>query len=782
MTLFLAKLTLLFVLGTTVALLLRHRSAATRHFVWALTLASAVALALAAMTAPSLTVAVPDWRGATPAADATQVVTVRAPLPALVPNADNIAPANVPSLPPLGTLLAVAWLAGVAAILLRLFAGHAAVSRIAREATAADDAEWSALLDETRAHIGVARRVRVLLSAAVAAPFTTGWRAPLVLLPSDAATWPDDRRRAALLHELAHIARNDYPILLAARLACALYWFHPAAWFALRRLRRECEHATDDRAIARGMCAPDYATHLLDVARATRGRGFAGVVAVGMACPSHLETRLRALLDETRTRGTLSRRRVAFSALGAALLLVLLAAARPELRASERESANAAFDTPTPTSTPTAFARVSDREPAKTRERERTVTTSTFERVLDAAPGGTLVLDLDTGGSIDIVGDDDAHVDVRADLRGQDADKTVVDATSDGSGVRVSSTFSRRAGTFSTAHEFVVRVPRRYNVRIHSSGGDVHIVDVEGTFDGSTGGGTIHLERLHGRAELSTGGGDIEVVDSELGGRTATGGGAVRFVHVRGGLRGASGSGPVDQGDGNVSVNGNDDRYGDENDDSVAVAVVPAVPAVPVVSTVESVRDVPNVINIRAPRTESLPRHAKTPGLVEITKGGGIVELDEAPHGAIISTGGGRIRVGRAAGFVDASTGGGRIEVGPVAGSVTASTGSGSVEITLEDAGGEAQTVDVISGHGHVVVELPANFDGRFELETAYTDDADPARIDSPWPLQRAPVTAFDGHEGTPRRYVRAHGVAGSGRGLVRIRTVNGDVTLHRAE
>lgn len=791
MTLFLGKLTVLFLIGIACAALLRRRSAAARHLVWALTLGGAVVLAIVTATAPALPVAVPDWRAAR--VEATPVVTTRAAVPEIVireESAREAAPLPAASHWPSPAMWVVAiWLAGAAAIASWLLAGHRAVARIAREAIVADDEQWNALVGDARAHIGVARNVRVLLSAAVAAPFTSGWRVPLVFLPADAATWPADRRRAALLHELAHIARNDYPILLAARLACALYWFHPAAWFALRRLRRECEHATDDRAIARGMFANDYATHLLDVARATRTRGFASVAAVGMACPSHLETRLRALLDETRLRGGVSRGRVTASMAAAVLLLVPLAAAKPELRASEGDAststpANTATPTPTHTNTPTntTITIASNRESSS---RTRTSAPADFERVLDTAPGGTLILELETGGSIDIVGDDDAHVGVRAQLRGHDADNTVVDAVKDGNDVRVTARFAERRGRMSTSHEFELRVPRRYNVHISSSGGEIHIVDVDGTFEGSTGGGEIRLERLHGRAQLSTGGGDIHVVDSDLDGRTSTGGGAVRFRNVTGGLRGASGSGQVDAGDGNVSVNGNyttddNDNDTDQDDDSDDVTV-PPVPPVPPVAAIAEVRDTRELVNLRSPRTESRARRTRTPGMLQITKAGGEVVIDEAPHGAVISTGGGRIHVGRAAGDVDVSTGGGRIDVGPVAGSVAASTGAGSVEITLADANGQTQSVDVVSGHGHIVVELPADFDGRFELETAYTRDDEPARIESAWPLERAPVTAFDAHEGTPRRYVRARGVAGSGRGLVRIRTVNGNVTVHRA-
>jgi len=62
---------------------------------------------------------------------------------------------------------------------------------------------------------------------------------------------------------------------------------------AARRLRSESEHAADDRVLAVGTGAPDYAAELLAIAGAARSAGGAGSLALSMA--SHLEDRLLAL-------------------------------------------------------------------------------------------------------------------------------------------------------------------------------------------------------------------------------------------------------------------------------------------------------------------------------------------------------------------------------------------------------------------------------------------------------------------------------------------------------
>jgi TonB family protein len=131
--------------------------------------------------------------------------------------------------------------------------------------------------------------------------------------------------RAVLLHELAHIARHDCWTLAMAELAVALYWFHPLAWWAASRMRRERERACDDRVLAAGITASGYATDLLEVAR---GRLDAALPAPAMARASNLEARLRAILDPTVRRRDMGAKAVGVVAAAAFLVLAPLAALR----------------------------------------------------------------------------------------------------------------------------------------------------------------------------------------------------------------------------------------------------------------------------------------------------------------------------------------------------------------------------------------------------------------------------------------------------------------------
>ena len=79
-----------------------------------------------------------------------------------------------------------------------------------------------------------------------------GFFRPTILLPADASNWQEERLRAVLLHELAHIQRNDWESQLIAQVMCAVYWFNPLVWFAARRMRVEAERACDDHVLNAG--------------------------------------------------------------------------------------------------------------------------------------------------------------------------------------------------------------------------------------------------------------------------------------------------------------------------------------------------------------------------------------------------------------------------------------------------------------------------------------------------------------------------------------------------
>jgi len=108
-------------------------------------------------------------------------------------------------------------------------------------------------------------------------------------------------------------------------------WFNPLVWIAASALREERERAADDRVLGAGVRASDYASLLLDVASAAPApipcaASFAGERS------THLERRLRSILDPRLPRRPAGR----VAATGLALLAVCAVA---PLAASRREVA-----------------------------------------------------------------------------------------------------------------------------------------------------------------------------------------------------------------------------------------------------------------------------------------------------------------------------------------------------------------------------------------------------------------------------------------------------------
>jgi beta-lactamase regulating signal transducer with metallopeptidase domain len=572
----LAKATLLFAAAGIASAALRRSSAAARHLAWTLAVVGVLAL-------PVLSVVTPGWTlPMVPArADAMTLpaVVASAPSPAALPivsPADaaspdderaSAAPAAGPADGPFvaagkvgwATLLLGLWMAGAALVLARMAAGAWALHRIGRSAAAPRGEGWGELLRDLCWTTGLDRPVRLLQAPDAAMPMTWGIVRPVVLLPAGAQEWNAERRRVVLLHELAHVARRDCLTQWLAGLACALYWFHPAAWYAARRLRVERERACDDRVLAAGTRGADYAAHLLEVARTFRAPALAAALSVPMARPSQLEGRLLAVLNGVRGRPILGRRAGTLAALAAAGLVLPLAAMRPGPRSSgsvDDPSPAVAAETKAPLRSTDAAAEwkaASRQVPADARTQEGQV----VERTLPAKPGAWLTLDLKTGGDVTVQPWDRDEVWMRARLGGADWQGTRVSAERDGDGVRVSAWQAEERHSYSTSHHFELRAPRRFSVRVSSAGGEIALSGLTGSFRGATGGGELNLSRLTGDVELTTGGGMVRVTDSELSGRVSTGGGGIRMERVRGGLRGWSGSETASWTDGDGAAGGN---------------------------------------------------------------------------------------------------------------------------------------------------------------------------------------------------------------------------------
>ena len=172
--------------------------------------------------------------------------------------------------------------------------------------------------------LGVRRPLAVAVAEPGSAPFTVGWRKPLVAVPADLS---GDALRLALAHELAHVREAHYGWNVAERAVRALFVWHPMVHVLGRGLALDRER-TADAAVVR--LWPDRAQIYGQLLLAIAARP-SPALALG-ASSSTLIHRLAAM---TRPRPDRRRRARLTAALVLAVPLLLAASVLPDPPAAQ---------------------------------------------------------------------------------------------------------------------------------------------------------------------------------------------------------------------------------------------------------------------------------------------------------------------------------------------------------------------------------------------------------------------------------------------------------------
>lgn len=147
----------------------------------------------------------------------------------------------------------------------------------------------------------------VLLSPRVSVPVAFGFLRPAVVLPASLPGEIDaEALRTIIVHESAHLRRNDVWTNALARVIDALLTLNPAAWFVMRAVSAEREIACDDCVVARTGSGDAFAHVLADLA--TRVGPGAPIAAASATGPnrSTIVARIEQLLDAAPRRLRLS--------------------------------------------------------------------------------------------------------------------------------------------------------------------------------------------------------------------------------------------------------------------------------------------------------------------------------------------------------------------------------------------------------------------------------------------------------------------------------------------
>ncbi|QYM78484.1 DUF4097 domain-containing protein [Horticoccus luteus] len=169
------------------------------------------------------------------------------------------------------------------------------------------------------------------------------------------------------------------------------------------------------------------------------------------------------------------------------------------------------------------------------------------EKTFNVKPGGTLNVKTQ-GGDISVETGliDRVEVKAREVIRASsdaEADKILADLDlkieQSGNDVSAEAKYAKSSGWFSSGPQlvqvsFTIKVPARYNVDLHTSGGDIGVEDLIGTVSAQTSGGSVNVGKITGEVTATTSGGNIGLASATGSTKLRTSGGNIKVDHIGG--------------------------------------------------------------------------------------------------------------------------------------------------------------------------------------------------------------------------------------------------------
>ena len=331
----------------------------------------------------------------------------------------------------------------------------------------------------------------------------------------------------------------------------------------------------------------------------------------------------------------------------------------------------------------------------------------------------------------------------------------------------------RNHGNDRVSVDIRVRVPESYGLDLKTSGGDIDVEDLRGDVIARTSGGDVKVGHVTDAViRVHTSGGDVHVKGGARETKVSTSGGDIKIQDARGAVDATTSGGDVTIGDaaGEVSAktSGGDITIG-STDGEVTVRT--------------SGGDIE--IDQAGGNTEAITSGGDitighTTGAVTAKTSGGDITVDRADGEVDVHTSGGDVTIVSAEGSLKAGTSGGDIAIrNATGGGVTAKTSGGDIEARLRASVSALEEDWLLQSSGgelaiQIPEDLPATLEAEIRIERSWFGRDEEYRIDSDFDLDEQK------EETGNRRTISATGDINGGGHRIRLLTSGGDIRIRK--
>jgi beta-lactamase regulating signal transducer with metallopeptidase domain len=142
------------------------------------------------------------------------------------------------------------WVSGILVFTLKTAGGVCLMYRYKTRNVAPLNSDLVRIFNDIRQRLNIRKSVRYLVSDLIDVPMVIGFIKPVILVPSSIISGLTIAQiEAIIIHEFAHISRQDYLVNLIQSVIEILFFYHPVVWIISRQARIEREHCCDDTTI-----------------------------------------------------------------------------------------------------------------------------------------------------------------------------------------------------------------------------------------------------------------------------------------------------------------------------------------------------------------------------------------------------------------------------------------------------------------------------------------------------------------------------------------------------